>query len=43
VSWLVIVFLFYVLYGRRKATLNTYTSDEEISEPIHPELEDQSK
>ncbi|MGN7860615.1 APC family permease [Microbacterium sp. 22303] len=43
VSWLVIVFLFYVAYGRRRATLNTYTSDEEISEPIHPELEDQAK
>lgn len=39
VSWLAIVFLFYLAYGRRKATLNTYTSDEEIAEPIHPELE----
>lgn len=40
VSWLVIVFLFYLVYGHKKATLNTYTSDEEISEPIHPELEE---
>ena len=38
--WLAIVFLFYLAYGRRHATLNHYTSDEEISEPIHPELEE---
>ncbi len=40
VSWLAIVFLFYLIYGRRHATLSHYTSDEEISEPIHPELEE---
>jgi APA family basic amino acid/polyamine antiporter len=39
VSWLAIVFVFYLLYGRRHATLSNYTSDEEISEPIHPEAE----
>jgi basic amino acid/polyamine antiporter, APA family len=39
VSWLVIVFVFYLLYGRKNATLSHYTSDEEISEPIHPEDE----
>ena len=38
-SWLAIVFVFYLFYGRKHATLNTYTSDEEIAEPIHPELE----
>jgi APA family basic amino acid/polyamine antiporter len=35
VTWLVIVFVFYLAYGRRHATLSHYTSDEEISEPIH--------
>ena len=40
VSWLVIVFVFYLLYGRRHAILNHYTSDEQIAEPIHPELEE---
>ncbi|WP_248145852.1 APC family permease [Microbacterium aoyamense] len=38
-SWLVLVFVFYLFYGRRHATLNSYTSDEEIAEPIHPEDE----
>ncbi len=37
--WLAIVFVFYLLYGRRHATLSTYTSDEQIAEPIHPEDE----
>jgi amino acid transporter len=39
VSWLAIVFIFYLLYGRKNATLSHYTSDEEIAEPIHPEAE----
>ncbi|MFT3797837.1 APC family permease [Microbacterium sp.] len=39
VSWLVVVFVFYLFYGRRHATLSTYTSEEEIAEPIHPEDE----
>ena len=34
-AWLAIVAIFYLLYGRRHATLSHYTSDEEISEPIH--------
>ncbi|UOQ88573.1 amino acid permease [Agromyces endophyticus] len=38
-SWIAIVLLYYALYGRKHATLNSYTSDEEISEPIHPEEE----
>jgi amino acid transporter len=32
-SWLVLVLLVYFLYGRRHATLNTYTDPEEIAEP----------
>ncbi|MGB4779172.1 APC family permease [Microbacterium sp.] len=39
VTWLAIVFVFYLFYGRRHATLSTYTSEEEIAEPIHPEDE----
>ena len=39
VSWLALVFVFYLLYGRRHATLSHYVSEEEISEPIHPEDE----
>ena len=39
VSWLAIVFVFYLFYGRKHATLSHYTSDEEIAEPIHPEAE----
>ncbi|NMO01493.1 amino acid permease [Gordonia sp. TBRC 11910] len=38
--WLALVFAGYLVYGRKHATLNTYTSDEEIAEPIR-ELEDQ--
>ena len=34
------MFVFYLTYGRHHATLNDYTSEEEISEPIHPELEE---
>ena len=34
ISWLAAVALFYFAYGRRHARLNTYTDDEEISEPI---------
>ncbi|MFT4231679.1 MAG: amino acid permease [Leucobacter sp.] len=33
-GWLVLVFLFYLAYGRKNATLSHYTSEEEISEPI---------
>lgn len=32
-GWMVIVFAYYWFYGRRHATLNTYTSLEEIAEP----------
>jgi len=39
-TWLAVVFVFYLAYGRRHAVLNDYTSEEEISEPIHPELEE---
>ncbi|WP_282837784.1 APC family permease [Microbacterium flavum] len=39
VSWLAVVFVFYLFYGRRHATLGDYTSDEQIAEPIHPEDE----
>ena len=35
VTWLAIVSVFYLFYGRKHATLNHYTSEEEISEPIH--------
>ena len=38
-AWIAIVLLYYWFYGRRHATLNDYTSDEEIAEPIHPEEE----
>lgn len=31
--WLAVVLAFYVAYGRRNATLNTYTDPEEIAEP----------
>ncbi len=31
--WLAIVIAFYAVYGRRNATLNTYTDPEEIAEP----------
>lgn len=36
VSWLVLVFLFYLFYGRKHATLSTYTHEDEIAEPIGP-------
>ncbi|MFT4230519.1 MAG: amino acid permease [Microbacterium sp.] len=39
VTWLAIAFVFYLFYGRRHATLSTYTSEEEIAEPIRPEEE----
>lgn len=32
-SWVVVVFAYYLAYGRRHATLNHYTSLEEIAEP----------
>lgn len=32
-SWVVVVFIYYFMYGRRHATLNSYTSLEEIAEP----------
>src|SRR6478735_886522 len=35
--WIAIVLAYYWFYGRRHATLNDYTSDEQIAEPIHPE------
>lgn len=38
-GWIAIVLLYYFVHGRRHATLNHYTSDEEIAEPIHPEDE----
>jgi amino acid transporter len=38
-GWIAIVLLYYWFYGRRHATLNDYTSDEQIAEPIHPEEE----
>jgi hypothetical protein len=34
-AWLLLVFIGYLVYGRRNATLNDYTSDEQIAEPIH--------
>ncbi|MDP5226289.1 MULTISPECIES: amino acid permease [Arthrobacter] len=33
-TWLALVFIGYLVYGRKNATLNSYTSDEEIAEPI---------
>jgi amino acid transporter len=41
-TWLAVVALYYLAYGRRHATLNHYTSDEEIAEPIH-EVSDTEK
>ncbi|MBD3941302.1 amino acid permease [Microbacterium sp. NEAU-LLC] len=38
-AWIAIVLLYYWFYGRRHATLNDYTSDEQIAEPIRPEEE----
>ena len=32
-AWLAIVMAFYLAYGRRNATLNTYVDPEEIAEP----------
>jgi amino acid transporter len=32
-SWLALVLIFYFVYGRRHATLNTYRDPEEIAEP----------
>ncbi|MFF2487353.1 APC family permease [Microbacterium sp. NPDC058062] len=38
-TWIAIVLLYYWFYGRKHATLNDYTSEEQIAEPIHPEDE----
>ena len=38
-AWIAIVLLYYWFYGRKHATLNDYTSAEQIAEPIHPEDE----
>ena len=38
-TWIAIVLLYYWFYGRKHATLNDYTSAEQIAEPIHPEDE----
>ena len=38
-SWIAVVLLYYWFYGRKHATLNDYTSPEQIAEPIHPEDE----
>lgn len=46
-SWLVLVFLFYLFYGRKHATLSHYKHEDEIAEPIGPEygedIEDKRK
>ena len=40
-TWLIVVFTYYWFYGRHHATLNHYTSDEEIAEPRGRKEEDQ--
>ncbi|MDQ4212895.1 APC family permease [Microbacterium sp. ASV81] len=38
-AWLALVFIGYLVYGRKHATLNSFISEEEIAEPIHELVE----